>query len=109
MTTRPATLPFCAYPTAVDVSCHGVQPLPDTLPVADLTDADRYRSPRHRTTPAAELADAQLVEVARDAARTRPRHRDAHRRPVPRRCPDLRRPDLHIRRSPGRQRGVGNH
>jgi hypothetical protein len=40
--TRPAPLPSCAYPTAADVSRHGIQPLPDRLPVADLTDADGY-------------------------------------------------------------------
>jgi len=62
--TRPATLPSCSYPTAADVRHHGLQPLPDRLPVADLTDAAMYRSLRYRTTRAADLADAQLVELA---------------------------------------------
>jgi hypothetical protein len=41
-----------------------VQPLPDELPVADLTDAERYRSLRHRTTRTTDLAEAQLVQLA---------------------------------------------
>jgi len=87
MMTRPAPLPFCAYPTAADVGRHGVQPLPDALPVADLSDADRYRSSRHRTTPAAHLADAQLVEVARVVGDAFSRHEPMARHLRPGRPP----------------------
>jgi hypothetical protein len=85
--TRPAPLPSCAYPTAADVSRHGIQPLPDRLPVADLTDADGYRSPQHRTTPAADLSDAQLVEVARVVGDSFSRHEPMARHLRPGRPP----------------------
>ncbi len=65
MRTRPAPLPFCAYPTAADVDEHGIQSLPEELPVTDLSDGDTYRSHRHRTTPAADLSEMQLVELTR--------------------------------------------
>lgn len=61
---RPETLPPCSYPTAADVSRHGLQPLPDALPLVNLAAAERYRSLRHRTTRATGLAAAQLVQLA---------------------------------------------
>jgi hypothetical protein len=44
-------LPFCAYPTAAEVDQHGIQPLPETLPVIDLTCGDAYRNQQRRITP----------------------------------------------------------
>ena len=63
MRTRPDSLPFCAYPTAAEVDQHGIQPLPERLPVTDLTGGADYRSHEHETTPAAEVSDPQLVEL----------------------------------------------
>jgi hypothetical protein len=60
----PEALPPCSYPTAADVDQHGVQPLPDDLPVVDMTGAERYRSRRYRTTRTSVLAEAQLVRLA---------------------------------------------
>jgi hypothetical protein len=63
MRTRPAPLPFCAYPTAADVDQHGIQSLPEELPVTDLSGGDIYRSHQHRTTPAVDLSEMQLIEL----------------------------------------------
>jgi hypothetical protein len=63
MRTRPESLPFCAYPTAAQVDQHGVQHLPEKLPVIDLTSGNTYRSHEHRATPATEVSDEQLLEL----------------------------------------------
>jgi hypothetical protein len=65
MMERPAPLPFCAYPVAADSDRHGLQPLPDKLPLLDLTAAASHRSVQYRVTPAADLTPAQLVDMAR--------------------------------------------
>lgn len=64
MRTRPPPLPFCAYPTAADADKHGIQSLPKELPVTNLSGGKTYRSHQHRTTPAADLSETQLVELA---------------------------------------------
>jgi len=63
MRPRPESLPFCAYPTAAQVDQHGVQHLPEKLPVIDLTSGNTYRSHEHRATPATEVSDEQLLEL----------------------------------------------
>src|SRR5262245_3524140 len=64
MTDRPASLPYCAYPTAADRDRHGIQPLPDEVPTLDLVAAAPYRSARYVVTPATELTPSQLLDLA---------------------------------------------
>src|SRR5918998_4745308 len=64
----PRSLPYCAYPKASDVAQRGVQPLPAALPLVDLVRAQPHRSRRYSTVVAADLAPAQLLQVARVVA-----------------------------------------
>ena len=64
----PRSLPYCAYPKASDVAQHGVQPLPASLPLVDLARAQPYRRRRYSTVVAADLAPAQLLQMARVVA-----------------------------------------
>lgn len=57
-------LPHCEYPKAADVERHGLQPLPETPPVADLAGAAQYRSERYRVIPAFLLDAGQLRQVS---------------------------------------------
>jgi hypothetical protein len=61
----PRALPFCAYPTRLDVGQHGVHPLPARLPLVDLAAVAAYRSRRYTTVPAARLNPAQVLQLAR--------------------------------------------
>ena len=42
----PRPLPYVAYPKAADVDQHGLQPLPESLPLVDFAQAKPYRSRR---------------------------------------------------------------
>jgi hypothetical protein len=57
-------LPYSAYPKARDVSQHGIQPLPASLPLVDFARAKPYRS-RYTTVLATELTQQQLLQMAR--------------------------------------------
>jgi hypothetical protein len=57
-------LPYSAYPTARDVSQHGIQPLPASLPLADFARAAPHRSSRYSTVLATELTREQLLQMA---------------------------------------------
>jgi hypothetical protein len=61
---EPRHLPFCAYPKAADVSRHGIQPLPDELPLVDFDQARPYRSRQVTTVPIHCLSPAQVLEMA---------------------------------------------
>jgi hypothetical protein len=65
---KPRYLPYCAYPKASDVDQHGVRPLPTSLPLVDLLRAQPHRSRRYSTVVAADLAPAQLLQMARVVA-----------------------------------------
>lgn len=58
-------LPWCEYPTAVQIERHGLQPLPPSLPVADLAAAHPYRSAAFRVTRLRDLSVEQQLEMAR--------------------------------------------
>jgi hypothetical protein len=57
-------LPYSAYPTARDVSQHGIQPLPASLPLVDFARAAPHRSSRYSTVLATELTREQLLQMA---------------------------------------------
>jgi hypothetical protein len=57
-------LPYSAYPRARDVSQHGIQPLPASLPLVDFARAAPHRSSRYSTVIATELTMEQLLQMA---------------------------------------------
>src|SRR5215212_11034558 len=61
----PSTLPYSAYPKAADAAQHGLQPLPESLPLVDFAQAKPYRSSRYSTVLATDLTMEQLLEMAR--------------------------------------------
>jgi hypothetical protein len=60
----PRPLPYSAYPKAEDVADHGLQPLPETLPLVDFARARPHRSSRYTTVLATELTKDQLLQMA---------------------------------------------
>ena len=60
----PRPLPFSVYPKAADVAHHGLQPLPESLPLVDFARAKPYRSRRYTTVLAPELTQDQLLQMA---------------------------------------------
>src|SRR5918911_5720417 len=60
----PRQLPYSAFPKAVDVADHGLQPLPTSLPLVDFARAKPYRSSRYSTVLATELTKDQLLQMA---------------------------------------------
>ncbi len=58
-------LPWCDYPTSAERDHHGLQALPEDLPVADLSSAKPYRSAGYRVARAMELSTAQQLEMAK--------------------------------------------
>jgi hypothetical protein len=65
---RPHPLPFCDYPSAKDTALHGVQPLPDELPIVDLKTVQRYRSNQYDVVGAKILDPAQILQLVREMA-----------------------------------------
>jgi hypothetical protein len=61
----PSTLPYSAYPKAADAAQHGLQPLPESLPLVDFAQAKPYRSSRYSTVLATDLTKEQLLQMAR--------------------------------------------
>jgi hypothetical protein len=57
-------LPYSDYPRARDVSQHGIQPLPASLPLVDFARAAPHRSSRYSTVIATELTQEQLLQMA---------------------------------------------
>jgi hypothetical protein len=57
-------LPYSAYPRVRDVSKHGIQPLPASLPLVDFARAAPYRSTRYSTVVAPDLTPAQMLQMA---------------------------------------------
>jgi hypothetical protein len=60
----PRPLPFCSYPTSEDVAQHGLQPLPEVLPLIDFKRGEPYRSRRYATVPAARLTPTLVLRLA---------------------------------------------
>jgi hypothetical protein len=63
----PRPLPYCVYPKARDVALHGLQTLPESLPLVDFAQAKPYRG-RYTTVVATDLTPAQLLQMARVVA-----------------------------------------
>jgi hypothetical protein len=61
---EPRPLPNSAYPRARDVSQHGIQPLPASLPLVDFARAAPHRSSRYSSVLATELMQEQLLQMA---------------------------------------------
>lgn len=59
----PRQLPYVAYPKAADVDKHGLQPLPESLPLVDFERVKPHRS-RYSTVLATELTAEQLLQMA---------------------------------------------
>ena len=57
-------LPYSAYPRARDVSQHGIQPLPASLPLVDFARAAPHRSTRYSTVVAPDLTPVQMLQMA---------------------------------------------
>ena len=64
---EPRPLPYCVYPKARDVVRHGLQPLPESLPLVDFAQAKPYRG-RYTTVVATDLTPARLLQMARVVA-----------------------------------------
>ncbi|MEM7132147.1 MAG: hypothetical protein AAF702_37925 [Chloroflexota bacterium] len=62
---RPLPLPFCGYPRAKDVAYHGLQILPENIPLVDFERARPHRSSRYITKPAVQLSPDQRLRMAR--------------------------------------------
>ena len=60
----PRQLPYSEYPKAADVADHGLQPLPESLPLVDFARAEPYRSKQYTTVLAPELTKDQLLQAA---------------------------------------------
>ena len=59
----PRHLPYATYPKAADIDQHGLQPLPETLPLVDFAQAQAHRG-RYATVLATELTKEQLLQMA---------------------------------------------
>jgi len=60
----PRPLPYCPYPTAAEIALHGVQPLPETLPLVNFQHARPHRSRWYAAVPAARLTPEQVLQLA---------------------------------------------
>jgi hypothetical protein len=63
-------LPHCHYPKATDSHAHGLQHLPDELPLLDLSLATPYRSETYRAIPIETFSHEQVVELIHIIARS---------------------------------------
>jgi hypothetical protein len=63
-------LPYCKYPGAADAELHGLQPLPDVLPVITMEAAQQYRSSKIKIVKAESLDVKKLLQMARVIARS---------------------------------------
>lgn len=67
---EPQPLPWCTYPRARDIQSHGLQPLPEAWRSADLVAVRPYRSDKIRIARLANLEPDQILEAAREVARS---------------------------------------
>lgn len=63
-------LPHCHYPKAEDSHAHGLQVLPDELPLLDLTLAQPYRSRAFKAIPIETFSHEQVLELIRVIAKS---------------------------------------
>jgi hypothetical protein len=64
----PQHLPFCEYPSAKDSELHGLQLLPDKLPIVDLQAVQEFRSNRYPAVGAKTLEPSQILQMTREVA-----------------------------------------
>lgn len=65
---EPRPLARCTYPTAAEVARHGLQRLPDVLPVVDFARVAAHRSAAHHLLPFERLSHAAILAAARVVA-----------------------------------------
>lgn len=58
-------LPRCIFPKAIDLSQHGVQILPDILPVVDFSKAKKFGSSSYQPVQTTELNKFEILELVR--------------------------------------------
>lgn len=80
-------LPFCAYPTAVDINQHGVYPLPEVLPRVDLAAVQPYRSHRYTAVCADQLTLPQLLQMTQVVGLSFSQREEMCRHLIPSRAP----------------------
>src|SRR5262245_25849156 len=61
---EPRPLPYCSYPSAIDVAQHGLQILPASLPLVDFERARPHRSLRYAAIPASYLTPLEVMQLA---------------------------------------------
>ena len=61
---EPRPLPYCSYPSAIDVAQHGLQILPARLPLVDFERARPHRSLRYAAMPASYLTPLEVLQLA---------------------------------------------
>ena len=61
---EPRPLPYVAYPKATDVDRHGLQHMPESLPLVDFARARPHRSSRYSTVNATDLTPEQELQAA---------------------------------------------
>src|SRR5262249_8855402 len=61
---EPRPLPYCSYPSAIDVAQHGLQILPASLPLVDFERARPHRSLRYAAMPASYLTPLEVMQLA---------------------------------------------
>jgi len=61
---EPRPLPYCSYPSAIDVAQHGLQILPPSLPLVDFERARPHRSLRYAAMPASYLTPLEVMQLA---------------------------------------------
>ena len=76
-------LPHCHYPKATDSHAHGLQPLPNELPLLDLTLAKPYRSTTYRAIPIETFSHEQILELIRVIAKSFVLNEPMNRQMVP--------------------------
>ena len=65
-----AHLPRCRYPSYKDISGHGIQILPDKLPLVSLSNAQQFRSINFRPVGIKSFGTGQILELSKIIAKS---------------------------------------
>lgn len=76
-------LPHCHYPKASDFHAHGLQGLPNELPLLDLTLARPFRSATYKAIPIETFSHEQVVELIRVIAKSFVQNEPMNRHLIP--------------------------
>jgi hypothetical protein len=63
-------LPRCKYPSFIDTSNHGIQPLPERLPLQNLLCIQKYRSANYTPVGIKSFDSQQILELSRIIAKS---------------------------------------